>query len=83
VNLKQWGTFSPHTILNEISIQIKNGRGKIYPILPDNKLFTFSQIVYLTSCIGKYNGRATAATPDVENVKLFNEIHTFPCVLYL
>jgi hypothetical protein len=56
-------------------------RGKIYPILPDNKLFTFWQIIYLTSY--KYNGRATVATPDVEDVKLFNEIHTFPCVLYL
>jgi hypothetical protein len=40
---------APH--LDEISIQIKNGRGKSYPILPDNELFTFWQIIYLTPCI--------------------------------
>jgi hypothetical protein len=50
--LKRWGTFFPHPILNEISIQIKNGRGKIYPSLPDNELCTFWQIVYKTPCVG-------------------------------
>jgi hypothetical protein len=50
VILKRWGSFFPHTILNEISIQIKNGSGKIYPILPDNELSTFWQIIY-TPCM--------------------------------
>jgi hypothetical protein len=31
-------------------IQIKNDREKIYPNLPDNELFAFWQIIYLTPC---------------------------------
>jgi hypothetical protein len=50
VILKRWGTFFPQPIENEISIQIKNGRGKN---LPDNELFTFWQIIYLTPCMVK------------------------------
>jgi hypothetical protein len=60
-----WSIFVTQLVARHMKeiIQIKNDRGKIYPIFPDNELFTFGQIIYLTPYIESVYKRTYIKSP--------------------